>query len=152
MSEPTHSDVQEPFEVHRRVGLLVALVVVPLLLALGYAWVAYDDRDPVSAGVAIVLALVGLAFAPSLRDVRSPLLVADLHGLRLQGRHGWVGLLWREIEQIRVVPRHGLRGPEISVAAEHAPETYLVPLGLATDVGAGRAEIELARRRDAAPY
>jgi len=138
------------FEIHRRSWLYIALVVVPLILAVAYGWFAYDRRDVVLAGIAIVLFLLALAFVPSLRDVKAPLLVADEHGVRLQGSQGWIGLLWSEIEALQVLPQRGLRGPRLILLVDQTPDPYVVPLGLATDCSPGDAEVGLAQRRDAA--
>jgi|GEM_PF-3305714 len=142
----------EPFEIHRRRWLYVTVVVLPLAVAAAYGWVAYDRGDVVLAAVAGVLVLLAACFVPSLRDLRAPLLVADEHGVRLQGSQGWVGMLWSEIEQIEVRARRGLRGPRLTFLSDQAPDHYAVPLGLVTDCSAARAEIELAHRRDAGRY
>ena len=150
--EPVDPQLAEPFEVHRRSRLYAFIAVVALVLAGAYAWFAYDRTDWVLVGVAGVLVLLSAVFALSLRDFGAPLIVADLHGVRLQSREGWIGLLWREIESFRVVRRSGLLGPQLQIVAHNAPEVYLVPLGLATDMSAKRAEVELAKRRNAAAY
>ncbi|HWV27063.1 MAG TPA: hypothetical protein VNZ66_07555 [Aeromicrobium sp.] len=144
---PSGAEPLESFEIHRRGWLYVAVVIVPLLLAGGYGWVAYDRGELLWAGVAGVLMLVGLSFVPTLRDLRAPLLVADEHGVRLQGDQGWIGLLWSEIESISVRPSRGLRGARLDLLADGSPEPYGVPLGLVTDCPAGQAQVELARRR-----
>jgi len=139
----------ESFEIHRRSWLYIALVVVPLILAAAYAWFAYDRHDIVLTGISVALALLALAFVPSLRDVTAPLLVADEHGVRLQGPQGWIGLLWSEIESLEVLPQRGVRGPRLHLIADQSPDPYVVPLGLATDCSPGDAEVGLAQRRDA---
>ena len=139
----------EPFEIHRRGWLIGLAVVAPIAVACAYGWAAYAERDWVLAAIGGAFLLLGLSFAPALRDLRSPLLVADEHGVRLQGAEGWVGLLWSEIRTISVSPTRTLSsGPSLRLSADHLAEPYRVPLGLATDRSAGNAEIELARRRD----
>lgn len=142
----------EPFEVHRRSWLFALLAAVALGLAAVYAWLAYDRSDVILGVVAVCLVGVALLFVPSLRDFGAPLLVADIHGLRLQSKEGWVGLLWNEIESIRVDHRGALRGSELQVASAQSADLYLVPLGLATTVKPAEVVRQLAKRREAASY
>jgi len=142
-----------PFEIRRRVWLFALLLVISWALAVAYGWLAYDREQlylwPVAAG----MAMIGLAFVRMMLQIRTPLLVADLHGVRMLSRSGWVGFLWREMGQITVERRRGLwRGPQVRVRGIEDDGDLTVSLGLATNVSAPRAEIELARRRDAASY
>lgn len=146
-------DLAEPFEIRRRVWLFALLLLVSWGLAGGYGWLAYDREMPYLWGVTGALVLIGLVFTRMLRQVRMPLLVADLHGVRLLSPTGWVGFLWREMGDIGVEPRRGLRqGPRVRVRGVEDDRVLTVPLGLATNVSAPRAEVELARRREAASY
>lgn len=145
--------LSEPFEIRRRGWLFAVLLLASWSLAGGYGWLAHDRDEPYLWAVTVVLGLLGLAFAWQLRAVRTPLLVADLHGVRLLSRTGWVGFLWREMGDIEVEPRRGLRGTaHVRVRGVDDDREHTVPLGLATTVSAPQAEIELARRRDAASY
>jgi hypothetical protein len=99
------------------------------------------------------LALLGLLNLRGLRDARTPLFVADDHGVRMKAREGWVGLLWSEMGEIRVERRIGLRyDPRVKVVSRDGTKFYTSPLGLATNVSPGEAEVQLARRRSAAAY
>lgn len=142
----------EPFEIRRRVWLFVVLLIAAWGLAGAYGWLAHDRDEPWLWGVAGLLIVIGLVFARSLRQVRTPLLVADLHGVRLLGPRGWVGFLWREMGDIGVARRRGLRGPFLRVRGAEDDRELTVPLGLGTTPSAPRAEVELARRREAASY
>jgi hypothetical protein len=146
----------EPFEIHRRSWLFVVLVVLAWGVAGAYAWYALERADPQLQpwlwGVVGVLALVGLSFAWMLRQVRTPVFVADLHGVRMLGETGWVGFLWREMGEVSIDRRRLLRGPQVRVRGGDDADDHTISLGLATNVSAPRAEIELARRRDAASY
>ena len=143
----------DDFEVRRRTGLYLLLVVLCLALAAGFGWVAYDRQEPLLALPAVVLVLVAGTHARGLRDARTPLFVADDHGVRLRSDHGWVGLLWSELGEIKVEPREGVRhDPRIKVVSTDGLRFYTSPLGIATNVSPGEAEIQLARRREAAAY
>ncbi len=145
--------LDEPFEIRRRIWLFALLLVVSWALAGGYGWLAHDRDEPYLWGVSGFLALVGLVFARMLRQLRTPLLVADLHGVRMLGPSGWVGFLWREMGDIAVERRRGVRhGPRVRVRGIEDDQDLTVSLGLATNASAPRAEIELARRRNAASY
>lgn len=141
------------FEIHRRVGLFVALALVCLALAAGFVAVGIDQREPVWAVPAAVLVLLAVVHLAAARDPRTPLLVADDHGVRLRSGDGWVGLLWSEMGEIRVEPREGWRhDPRVKVVSLDGRRIHAVPVGPATTVTAEVAEQELAQRRGPAAY
>ncbi len=143
----------DAFEIRRRTGLYLLLVLLCLALAAGFGWVAYDRQQALLAVPAVVLVLIAGTHARGLRDARTPLFVADDHGVRLRSDHGWVGLLWSELGEIKVEPREGVRhDPRIKVVSTDGLRFYTSPLGIATNVSPGEAEIQLARRREAAAY
>ena len=143
----------EPFEIRRRTGLYLLLTAVCFGLAAGYGWLAYDRDKPLLWVLTGALGLLGLIHLRGLRDARTPLFVADDHGVRMKAREGWVGLLWSEMGEIRVERRIGLRyDPRVKVVSRDGTKFYTSPLGLATNVSPGEAEVQLARRRSAAAY
>ena len=143
----------EPFEIRRRTGLYLVLAAACLGLAAGYGWLAYDRDKPLLWVLTGALGLLGLLNLRGLRDARTPLFVADDHGVRMKAREGWVGLLWSEMGEIRVERRIGLRhDPRVKVVSRDGTKFYTPPLGLATNVSPGEAEVQLARRRSAAAY
>ncbi len=146
----------QPFEIRRRSWLYALVVLLAWALAAGFAWIALDRPgyapQPWLWTACGVLVAIGLAFTWMLRQVRTPLFVADLHGVRLLGENGWVGFLWREMGDVRVESRRLLRGPRVSVRGQDDDREHSITLGVATNVSAPRAEIELARRRAAASY
>ncbi|MGA8850298.1 MAG: hypothetical protein WB508_01140 [Aeromicrobium sp.] len=147
-----HDGLDEPFEIRRRVWLFIVVMMASWALAGAYGWLGYDREEPYLWGVAGGLFLIGLVFARMLRQVRTPLLVADLHGVRMLGPAGWVGFLWREMGDITVERRSLRHGPRVRVRGLEDRRDLTVPVGLATNVSAPRTEIELARRREAASY
>ncbi len=143
----------EPFEIRRRTGLYALLAVACLVVAAGYGWLAYDREKPLLWALTAVFALLGIVHLRGLRDARTPLFVADDHGVRMMAREGWVGLLWSEMGEIKVEPRIGVRfDPRVKVVSRDGTRFYTAPLGLATNVSPGEAEVQLARRRSAAAY
>ena len=144
--------LDEPFEIRRRIWLFLLVLLVSWALAGAYGWLGYDRDEPYLWGVTGGLIVIGLVFARMLRQVRTPLLVADLHGVRMLSPSGWVGFLWREMGDIAVERRSLRHGPRVRVRGLEDDRDLTVPLGLATNVSAPRAEIELARRREAASY
>jgi hypothetical protein len=143
----------EPIEIRRRTGLYALLSIVCFALAVGFGWQAYDREEPLLWLPVIVLVGLGAILTRGLQDARSPLFVADDHGVRLRSDEGWVGLLWSEMASIRVEHRVGIRyDPRVKVVSSDGTRFYTSPLGLATDTSPGEAEVQLARRRPAAAY
>ena len=143
----------DAFEVRRRTSLFVLLVLVCLGLAGAFAWLAFDREDYLLAAPALVLLGLGLTMLRGVGDPRTPLFVADDHGIRLRADTGWVGLLWSELGELKVEPREGiLHDPRIKVVSSDGRRFYTSPLGLSTTVSPGEAEVQLASRRSAAAY
>lgn len=145
--------MSEAFEIHRRTSLYALLAVLSLALAGGFGWLLRDRDEPLLAIPVVILVALALNNLRGLRDARTPLFVADDHGVRLRAEQGWVGLLWSEMGEIKVERREGLRhDPRIKVVSSDGRRFYTSPLGLATNVSPGEAEVQLARRRSAAAY
>lgn len=145
--------MSEAFEIHRRTSLYALLAVLSLALAGGFGWLFRDRDEPLLAIPVVILVALALNNLRGLRDARTPLFVADDHGVRLRAEQGWVGLLWSEMGEIKVERREGLRhDPRIKVVSSDGRRFYTSPLGLATNVSPGEAEVQLARRRSAAAY
>ncbi len=143
----------EAFEIRRRTGLYLTLALLCLAMAVGFAWFAYDRSDVVLVAPAVLLVVVAATHLRGLRDARTPLFVADDHGVRLRAAEGWVGLLWSELGEIKVEKREGVRhDPRVKVVSTDGLRFYTSPLGIATNVSPGEAEVQLARRREAAAY
>ena len=145
--------MSEPFEIHRRVGLYAALALLCLMVAAGFGWCAYDRAEPLWWIATGVFALLAVALLRGVVDPRTPLFVADDHGVRLQTDDGWIGLLWSEMGEIRVEPRTGLRyDARVKVISRDGRQVHSTPLGMATTADQERAASELARRRGPAAY
>ena len=142
--------MNEPFEIHRRVGLYALVALLCLAVAAGLGWFAYDRPAPYLWIGTGVLALLALALLRGTVDAKTPLFVADDHGVRLQTDDGWTGLLW---DEIRVEPRAGIRhDARVKVISLDGRKVYSTPVGLSTTVDMDQAVAELARRRGPAAY
>lgn len=142
----------EQFEVRRRAPLYVAAFVVPALLASTLGWAAWSQGELAWGVVAGVLAVTALTALPGLRDLRTPLFVADAHGVRMRSGRLWVGLLWSEMAGIHVEGRSGRHDPCIKVVSPDGSRVYRSPVGFTTTVSVDEAEDQLARVLDAVAY
>lgn len=142
----------EPFEIRRRIGLLVLLGLLALAVGAGFGWLAWDRDDALLWVPAGVLAVLSLVVLQSVRDARTPLFVADAHGVRMRDGDGWVGLLWSEMADIRVEGRDGLLDARVKVVSPDGQKIYTAPLGLGTTVTPEEAEVQVARRRGPVAY
>ena len=142
-----------PFVILRRTGLYVGLTVATFVIAAGFGALAFIREDWVLAIPAAVFVVLGSITLPGVGDARTPLFVADDHGVRMRHDHGWIGLLWSELGEIRVEPRVGLRhDARVKVISQDGLRIYDAPVGFATNVSPAEAEVQLARRRAAAAY
>jgi hypothetical protein len=142
-----------PFVILRRTGLYIGLTVATLLLAAAFVAVAVVRDQWWLVIPAVVFAALGIITLPGVGDARTPLFVADDHGVRMRHEHGWIGLLWSELGEIRVEPRVGLRhDARVKVISHDGLRIYDAPVGFATNVSPAEAEVQLARRRSAAAY
>lgn len=141
------------FEIHRRVGIYGLLGGWCLVLAAGFAWLAYDSGSTAVWVVAGVLGLLALIHLWGLLDARTPLFVADGHGVRMRDGRAWIGLLWSEMGDIRIEGRDGVRhDPRVKVVPADGQAVYTAPLGIVTDTSPDEAREQLARLRPAASY
>jgi hypothetical protein len=145
--------MDDAFEVRRRSLLFTVLVVAALAVAAGFGWVAVQESNWVLAVPAAVLLVVAGVLVRAVGDYRTPLFVADDHGIRLRAERGWVGLLWSELGELKVERRTGLfHDARIKVVSADGMRVYFSPLGPATNVSVATAEDQLAARRPAGAY
>lgn len=143
---------QPPFEIHRRVGVYGALAAVCLVLAVAFVVVAILRGEVLAWAPAAVLTVLGLYVGQGVLDARTPLFVADAHGVRMRDGAGWVGLLWSEMADLRVEDREGRHDARIKVVSPDGQHIYTAPLGFATTVSVREARDHLATRRTAGGY
>jgi hypothetical protein len=141
-----------PFVILRRTSLYIVLTVAAFLLAVGFGWFAYDRSESLLWLPVAVFGCLGLLTLPGVGDVRTPLFVADDHGVRMRHRESWIGLLWNEMGEIVVEPRTGRHDARIKVVSLDGLHIYSAPVGFATNVSAAEAEAALASRRPPNAY
>lgn len=145
--------MDEPFEIRRRASIYLGVGFVALALAVAFGIRAYADKAPLLWIVVAVLAVVAYLHLVAAVDARTPLFVADEQGVRLRDGQDWVGFLWQEMGDIRVVPRDGItHDAQVKVVSGDGLRIYTAPLGFATNASPALAEVQLARRRQAAAY
>lgn len=143
----------EPFEIRRRGSIYLGVGLAAAILAVAFGFRAYDADEPLLWILVAVLAVIAYLHLIAALDARTPLFVADDQGVRLRSGHEWVGFLWREMGDIRVERREGIRhDPRVKVLSGDGLRIYTAPLGFATSSSPAQAEVELARRRQAATY
>jgi helix-turn-helix protein/uncharacterized protein DUF4115 len=107
---------------------LAALVVCGL-----YLWRFSDDRGLVPFLLGCALLVVAVLHAVAWRESRTPLLIADLTGLRVRLGGRWAGVPWAEIETVEVAARSRLGDgrvvvkprDELRILSEAGPRTRL---------------------------
>lgn len=144
--------LDEPFEIHRRWSLYAVLAACCLALCVGFGLLAWQRDDVVLWAPTAVFGVLALVVAQGVRDPRTPLFVADRHGVRMRDGDGWIGLLWSEMADVRVEPREGRYDPRVKVVSPDGSRIYTAPVGFTTTVSADEAEVQLARRRGPAAY
>ncbi|HEX2895404.1 MAG TPA: RodZ domain-containing protein [Marmoricola sp.] len=85
--------------IRRNVWLSGVVAGLAALIGVGYLWRGSNLLDTV---VGVVLLLVALLHGSSLASARTPVLVADEHGIRLRVGLRWRGLPWSAVRQVVV--------------------------------------------------
>lgn len=147
-----YGEADPQFEVFRRTGLYLGAAIVAGVAAASLAVVALLQGVAWLWAPAAVLLLLGLVALPGIRDAGTPIFVADEYGVRLHERDTWVGLLWREMDEVVVEPANGWRDARIRISSKGSRRKYATTVGFTTSVSVTEAEVELARRRAAASY
>ncbi len=142
-----------PFVIVRRTSLYLALTIATSAIAASFGAMALVREQWWLWVPTVLFAVLALIIFPGIRDARTPLFVADDHGVRMRHEGSWIGLLWSELGEIRVEPRMGLRhDARVKVISHDGLRIYSAPVGFATSVSPAEAEVQLARRRSAAAY
>lgn len=145
--------MNEPFEIRRRASVYFGVGLTAAVVAVAFGIRAYGAEEPLLWILVAVLAVIAYLHLIAALDAHTPLFVADDQGVRLRSGQEWVGFLWREMGDIRVEPREGLRhDPRVKILSADGLRIYTAPLGFATNSSPAEAEVQLARRRQAAAY
>ncbi len=170
MSELTHESVSEPLsedggvvEVRRNAGLVGGIGGAAAVVAILYLSRATSTGGWLDWVLCLVMAGVAAAYLQGLVDARTPLLVADVHGIRVRQGRTWHGVPWSDVE---AVEHRARRGPLADGWLEVFPRDgapVAVPLSMSTRaVGDGGdlavalgelapAEVEVVELVDEAP-
>lgn len=141
------------FEIRRRGSLYYGVGLAATVLAIAFGIRAYTGDEPLLWVAFAVLALMAYVFLVTAADSATPLFVADDHGVRLRDGSEWVGFLWREMGDIRVEPREGIRfDPRIKVLTHDGGRIFTAPLGFTTTATPADARTRLAELRPTTSY
>jgi hypothetical protein len=137
----------EAVEVRRNGGLAAAVGAVASGIAIAYLARAVQTGATADWALAVGMGLLGCLWLASFLDARTPLLVADVHGVRLRLGRTWRGLPWSAVHHVEHRPRRGLLRDGRLVVVARNPEKVLSEL----DRGGAR-QARLAQRMYGAPF
>jgi hypothetical protein len=109
--EPPHEPLgsaPEPVEVRRNGGVSAAVGGVASAVAIAYLARATGSGSWVDWALVVVMGALGAAYLTAFVDARTPLLVADIQGVRIRLGRSWRGVPWTDVDQIEHRPRRGL--------------------------------------------
>ncbi|HTW16572.1 MAG TPA: helix-turn-helix transcriptional regulator [Nocardioides sp.] len=124
--------------VRRNAGLAGAIGGVAAVVAILYLSRASGSGAWLDWALCLGMGAVAAAWLQAFVDARTPLLVADAHGLRVRQGRAWHGMPWDAVEALEHLPRTSvLRDGRLEVFPVEG-EPLSVPLSLSTRVaGAG---------------
>jgi len=157
----------ESVQVRRNAGLAAAIGAVASAVAIAYLARATETGAVLDWLLAAGLGLLGIGYLVALVDARTPLLVADSHGVRIRLGRAWRGLPWGALQRVEHTPRRGLlrdgrlvlvvRNParlieeldgsarrQSAISRRLYGEPFAVPLGLSTRVAGARGGLTTA--------
>ncbi|WP_299057225.1 helix-turn-helix domain-containing protein [uncultured Nocardioides sp.] len=134
-------------EVRRNRVLAGVVGVVAAAVAIAYLGRATTTGAPLDWALTGVTAVLAVAWLWSLLDARTPLLVADAHGVRVRLGRTWEGLPWRGLDRIEHHPRRGLGRDGRIVLVPRATTPLLEGLDRS-----GRRHAGVAARLHGAPF
>jgi hypothetical protein len=137
----------EAVEVRRNGGLAAAVGAVASAVAIAWLARAVQSGAPADWALAVGIGALGCLWLASFLDARTPLLVADVHGVRLRLGRTWRGLPWSAVHHVEHLPRRGVLRDGRLVVVAHNPEKVLAEL----DRGGAR-QARLAERMYGAPF
>ncbi len=120
--------------IRRHAGLMAAVAVTALGLAVGYLWHFAAAGGGVSLLIGLVLTGVGAFHALAWADARTPLLVADDTGIRTRLGAAWTGVPWSQIERVEVDERGRVSDGHVAVVTPAADQ--LLAAGWRSRLGA----------------
>ena len=137
----------DPVEVRRNAGLAALVGAAASAVAIGYLARAAGTGSWLDWTLFALMALVGISHLLAFVDARTPLLVADVHGVRIRLGHTWRGMPWGAIARVEHLPRRGFLRDGRLVLVAHNPERVLEELDRS-----GLRQTRLAARLYGAPF
>lgn len=134
-------------EVRRNAGVAAALGLTSSAVAIAYLARATQGGGALDWVLALVMGLLAAHWLAGLVDARTPLLVADTHGVRLRLGRSWRGLPWTAVHHVEHRPRRGLLHDGRLVVVPHNQELIESELS-----GAGKRQVTASRLLHGAPF
>ncbi|WP_240771474.1 helix-turn-helix domain-containing protein [Nocardioides sp. GY 10113] len=126
-------------EVRRNVALAGVVGGLSAVLAVAFGVRALDGGTALDWASFGVLVLVVLAYGASLLDSRAPLMVVDVHGVRLRSGGRWQGIAWSEVDCLEHLPRRRVVRDGHLLVVAHDDRQLVVPLTMATRLSGATA-------------
>ncbi len=133
--------------VRRNAGLAATIGALASGVAIAYLARATETGALLDWVLAAGLGLLGIGYLAALVDARTPLLVADSHGVRIRLGRAWRGLPWGALQRVEHTPRRGLLKDGRLVLVVHNPARLIEELD-----GSARRQSALSRRLYGEPF
>lgn len=133
-------------EVRRRAGVAAGVGLTASAVAIAYLARATQSGSALDWAFVVVMGLLGGYWLAGLVDARTPLLVADVQGIRIRLGRTWRGLPWTAVHHVEHLPRRGPLHDGRLVVVPHNLELIESEL-----TGAGKRHTVLSRLLHGAP-
>jgi hypothetical protein len=137
----------ESVVIRRNAGLAAAIGGLASAVAIAYLARATESGAVFDWLLAVGLGLLGIGYLAAFVDARSPLLVADSHGVRIRLGRSWRGLPWGALQRVEHTPRRGPLRDGRLVMVVHNPARLLEELD-----GSARRQSRLSQRLYGGPF
>lgn len=134
-------------EVRRNAGLSAVVGAGASAIAIAYLARATGTGSWLDWALFVVMGGLGVAHLLAFVDARSPLLVADSHGVRVRLGRSWHGMTWGALSRVEHLPRRNPLRDGRLVLVPHHEQRELADLDRA-----GRRQSRLAERLYGAPF
>ena len=133
-------------EVRRRAGVAAGVGLTSSAVAIAYLGRATQSGSTLDWAFVVVMGLLGAYWLAGLVDARTPLLVADVQGIRIRLGRAWRGLPWTAVHHVAHLPRRGALHDGRLVVVPHNLELIESEL-----TGAGKRHTSISRLLHGAP-
>ncbi|WP_109508741.1 helix-turn-helix domain-containing protein [Nocardioides speluncae] len=134
-------------EVRRNSGLAAAVGACASAVAIGYLARAAQTGHLLDWLLVLVMGAIGGLHLRAFVDARTPLLVADPHGVRIRLGRTWRGLPWGALAAVEHNPRRGLLRDGRLTLVPHNPQRVLDELD-----ANGRWQTQMSEKLYGAPF